>query len=127
MNCKLSEEEIKSVIGQVDSFPADLTRLAEAIADGSSVEIFTREKLEICAGDLTEFSLKPILQELKSHPDGVSPKVFKNKECKGIDMSFPKDVAKVMRESNALVYRIELRVYQLISRGHHLALEKLEV
>ena len=68
--------------------------------------------------------MKPILGRLKKHPDGVDP-VKLNKEFKGINMCVPRDVGVAMKESNTIVYRMELGKYQLISRAHATALETI--
>ena len=73
--------------------------------------------------DLLAFPLQPILQALKEHPEGVSPDYFKKQEYKGIDMSNPGAVGSVMKTSNAIIYRIELGKYQLMSAAHKTALK----
>ncbi len=73
--------------------------------------------------DLLAFPLKPILKALKENPEGVSPDYFNNQEYKGIDMSNPGAVSSVMKTSNAIIYRIELRKYQLMSAAHKTALK----
>ncbi len=76
--------------------------------------------------DLVDFPLKPILSALKEHPEGVAPKYFKNQEYKGVDMSIPGAVAMVMNSSNAIIYRIELKKYQLMSTAHKTALKTFD-
>ena len=75
------------------------------------------------AAALVELPLKPILKALDEHPEGVSPAYFKNQEYEGIDMPNPATLDLVMKRSNAIVYRIELGQYLLMSAAHKTTLK----
>ena len=47
----------------------------------------------------------------------------KKQDYEGIDMSNPAAVGSAMKTSNAIIYRIELRKYQLMSAAHKTALK----
>jgi hypothetical protein len=91
--------------------------------EGWTVENYVKNKLAEAESELIAFSLKPILTALKENLDGVGPKFFKNIEYKGVDLSDPRAVGLKMKDSNAIIYRIEERQYQLISKAHETALK----
>ena len=78
--------------------------------------------------DLKAFKLKPILQALKEHPEGVKLEYFRNQKYKGIDMSSPKCVGDVMKSRNVVVYRRDTNVrgYEMLSTKHKTALKTYE-
>ena len=76
--------------------------------------------------DLVAFPHKTILKALKDHPEGVPPKYFENQEHKGISLFDPIAVGESMKRSNAIVYRIELGVFKLMSKAHATALKSYE-
>jgi hypothetical protein len=73
------------------------------------------------------FTHKPILKALKENPDGVSPAFFNNQEHKGVDLPVPHEVGIAMKNSNAIVYRKELKQYQLMTTAHRTALKDYEI
>jgi hypothetical protein len=60
---------------------------------------------------------------LKENPDEVSPEYFMNLKNEGVDLSNPRAVGTAMKGSNAIVYRIERRVYALMSTQHRTAMK----
>lgn len=72
------------------------------------------------------FPRQIILKALKEHPEDASPKYFYNQKHKGIDLSSPQEVGKSMKTSNAIVYRLEHRNYQLMSRAYQTALKSYD-
>ena len=68
------------------------------------------------------FPHQAILQALKEQPEGVSPEYFNNQKSYGIDLSNPKAVGEAMKDSNVIIYRIELGLYTLMSTAHRTAL-----
>lgn len=52
----------------------------------------------------------------------MSKRFFKDKIHDGVDLANAKQVAKVMKHSNAIIYRLERREYQLMSTAHRTAL-----
>jgi hypothetical protein len=87
------------------------------------VEVYVENKLAEARRELIAFSLKPILTALKENLDGVGPELFKNIEYKGVDLSDPRAVGLKMKDSNAIIYRIEKGQYELISKAHEIALK----
>ena len=69
------------------------------------------------------FPHQVILQALKEQPEGVDPGHFQEKKSCGADLSVPKEVEAAMLWSNAVVYRMEKREYQLSSIAHKTALK----
>jgi len=90
------------------------------------VERFVEKVLKEADMELTAFPLKPILNALKEHPEGVSPKFFNNVKYEGVDLSNPQAAGYAMKRSNAIVYRIENQKYQLLSKAHETALQAYE-
>jgi hypothetical protein len=73
--------------------------------------------------NLVDFPLKPMLKALKEHPEGVSPDYFNNQKYDGVDMSSTSAMGPVMKSSIAIIYRIDLKKYQLMSTAHKTALK----
>jgi hypothetical protein len=103
--------------------PLLLINLAKAVMEKTSVQDFVASQVAIAARDLVIFAHKPILKALKKTPDGVSSALFENQEHKGVDLSVPADVGSAMKKSNAIVYRMELDQYQLMTTAHRTALK----
>ena len=119
-----SDEDMRYIFGTIGTSPVTLIDLMSKI---SVYQKTLKDYVDAVLGgahqDLLAFPLQPILQALKEHPEGVSPDYFKKQEYKGIDMSNPGAVGSVMKTSNAIIYRIELRKYQLMSAAHKTALK----
>jgi len=78
----------------------------------------------LCAADrdLSAFTHEPILEALKVSSDGVSTKVFRGIESKGVNLAEPKQVALAMKERNAIIYHHPSGEYRMASRAHRTAL-----
>ncbi len=76
-------------------------------------------------GELGAFKLQPVLKSIKEHPEGVDPLTFGKQKYENIDMSVPAKVGDAMKETNAIVYRIDKDppVYQTLSTKHKTALK----
>jgi len=123
----ITESEITGVFARIGTSPAMLLDLNDCVQnEGYSVERFVKKVLEEAHLELAAFPLKPILKALKEHPEGVSPKFFKNMKYEGVDLSDPQAVGYAMKRSNAIVYRIENGKYQLLSKAHETALQTYE-
>ena len=96
--------------------------MSQAISE-SSVEDFVKSSLLTAEMELVAFPHKAILQALKEHPEGVSPKFFNNRKSEGVDLSDPYAVNSSIKTSNVLVYRMELKLYQLQSTAQKTALK----
>jgi hypothetical protein len=83
---------------------------------------FVDDVLAQAQQDLALFPYKPILKALKEHPEGVPPAYFENVEFKGVDMTNPKALGTSMKNSSAIIYRIERRLYILRSTAHRTTL-----
>lgn len=125
-----SENETKIVNGvdylfdHIGTRPADLVQFVKELSKGMPVKKFVDEKLQDARECLEAFPLKTILQALKDHPEGVRPGYFNNLEEKGVDLTHPAKVGQIMKEKlNPLIYRKDLKVYQLLSTAHKTALK----
>ena len=76
--------------------------------------------------NLVKFLHQEILKALKDHPEGVSPEYFKKQKHEGVDLSDCSAVGVSMKSSNAIVYRIELDLYKLMSKAQETALKSDE-
>ena len=122
----LSEVDIKYVIENVGTNPATLRSMQEWIKKGKSVHDFVAMKLVKAEDDLDRFPHKAILNALKKHPEGISPKYFKHMKSEGVDLSEPFAVGEAVKKSNAIAYRIELGKYMIISHRHQVALRSYD-
>ncbi len=64
--------------------------------------------------------------KLKEHPHGVAPKYFNTQEHKGVDLSNLQAVGASMKGSNTIVYRIELKLYTLMSTAHRTVIKSYD-
>ncbi len=126
LKTNLTEDEMDFVFSQIGTSPIDLLNLAERVSSTYSVKDYVRDVLFSAENDLVQFYHKPILEALKSHPDGVSPKYFNREMSEGVNLSVPQDVGIAMKASNAIVYRIESGKYMLMSTAHRTALKSYE-
>ena len=119
-----SDEEMRYIFDTIGTSPVTLIDLMSKI---SVYQKTLKDCVDAVLGgahqDLLAFPLKPIFKALKENPEGVSPDYFNNQKYEGIDMSNPGAVSSVMKTSNAIIYRIELRKYQLMSAAHKTALK----
>jgi len=119
-----SDEEMRYIFDTIGTSPVTLIDLMSKI---SVYQKTLKDYVDAVLGgahqDLLAFPLQPILQALKEHPEGVSPDYFNKQKYEGIDMSNPGAVGSAMKTSNAIIYRIELRKYQLMSAAHKTALK----
>jgi hypothetical protein len=120
---KFTTEEKQLIFSTVGTSPVLLRRLLADVPRICTLQESIRDILASARRDLLIFPLQPIIQALKEHPEGVSPDYFNNQEYKGINLSDYAAVGVYMKRSNALVYRIELGMYQLMSTAHKTALE----
>uniref|UniRef100_A0A7S0SRD8 ATPase AAA-type core domain-containing protein n=1 Tax=Chromulina nebulosa TaxID=96789 RepID=A0A7S0SRD8_9STRA len=125
--CTLTDNEMISIIfNTIGTIPSFLISLM--MECGSDVNCLKRECERTVADaeqDLIAFPHKPILKAIKDHPEltGIHPKYFNNSKNEGVDLSSPKDVGVAMKRSNAILYRLELGEYQLMSTAHKTALK----
>ncbi len=124
LKTNLSDDEMDLVFSQIGTSPVDLINLAESVSATYSVKDFIRDALHWAERDLVMFRHKAILKALKYHPEGVPAKYFNNNEMRdGVDISIPRNVGMAMKDSDAVVYRIELDKYMLLSTAHRTALK----
>jgi hypothetical protein len=55
--------------------------------------------------------------------DGSKSQYSNNLESKGVDLANPKAVGVAMKSSNAIVYRLDIGMYTLMSTAHHTTLK----
>ena len=115
--------EVETVYKNLGGNPAMLKKLNYKIKNGISVEDFIKSSLHSAETELVAFPHKAILQALKEHPEGVRPKYFNNQKNKGVDLSDPYAVNFSIKNSNVLVYRMELQLFQLQSTALKTALK----
>jgi hypothetical protein len=127
LKLSITESEINDVFSKIGTSPGMLMHMCYEIQFGNyTVEQFVKEVLDDADMDLLAFPLQPILKALKEHPEGVSPKFFNKVKYNGVDLSEPRAVGSAMKRSNAIVYRIENKKYQLLSKAHETALQTYE-
>jgi len=97
----------------------EFTNLLE---NGESVSDYIEEVLCVADNDLSAFTHEPILETLKLSPDGVSTDMFRGIESKGVNLAEPKEVAKAMKQRQAIVYHHPSGEYRMVSRAHRTAL-----
>ncbi len=120
----LTKEQMDYVFNTIGTAPQTMADLAEKVfRKHVPLNEYVDMVLSDAAQDLMEFPLKPILAELKEHPDGVSTNVFKNKEYKGVSLSDPIAVGQSMKLRNCILYRMELKQYQLQTTAHKTAIK----
>ena len=119
----LSVDQMEKVYEILGGNPAKLKNLSGLTNFGLSVEDFVKSSLLTAEMELVAFPHKAILQALKEHPEGVSPKFFNNRKSEGVDLSDPYAVNSSIKTSNVLVYRMELKLYQLQSTAQKTALK----
>jgi hypothetical protein len=120
----VDDTEISYIFENIGTSPAMLRDMEDKINNkGWTVEVYVENKLAEARRELIAFSLKPILTALKENLDGVGPEFFKNIKYEGVDLSDPRAVGLKMKDSNAIIYRIEKGQYQLISKAHKIALQ----
>ena len=117
-----SDKEMQYIFDSIGTSPVALIDLMSEIPK-IPLRDFVDAVLSDAYQDFVDFPLKPILKALKEHPEGISPDYFKNQEYKRIDMSVPGAVGSAMKTSNAIIYRIELQKYQLMSAAHRTKLK----
>ena len=117
-----SDKEMQYIFDSIGTSPVTLIDLMSEIPK-ILLQEFVDAVLSDAQQDLLAFQLQPILKALKERPEGVSPDYFKKQEYKGIDMSNPAAVGSAMKSSNAIIYRIELQKYQLMSTAHRTKLK----
>jgi hypothetical protein len=121
LDFKISDEELRYIAETIRTRPAMLENLASKQGI-MTVTQFVDDVLAQAHQDLAAFPYKPILKALKEHPEGVPPDYFENVEFKGVDMTNPKALGTSMKNSNAIIYRIERRLYILMSTAHRTGL-----
>jgi hypothetical protein len=123
-NQTFTDEQMKYVFKTIGTNPAKLLNLMNSILKNKcTLEEFVEDVLAQARRDLLAFVHQRILKALKEYPNGVEPEYFKKQEFKGVDLSYPKQVGIAMKGTNAVIYRIESGVYQLMSTQHRTALE----
>ena len=132
LKLNLCGKDIQHVMDNIGTNPATLRSMQLWVHSGKSVEEFIAQTLLEAEQDLVQFPHKAILKALKEHPEGVSPKYFKNMMSEGVDLSDPFAVGVAVKLSDAIVYRIELGSphdpgrYMIMSGCHKTALRRYE-
>ena len=122
-----SDEDMRYIFDSIGTSPVTLIDLMSKMSvHNIPIRDFVDTVLSDAYQDFVDFPLKPILKALKEHPEGISPDYFKNQKYEGIDMSNPGAVGSAMKSSNAIIYRIELKKYQLMSTAHRTKLKTFD-
>lgn len=126
LRTNITKAEMKYVFEKIGTSPLDLFNLHVKVSPTYSINDYVADVLRDSKKRLVAFPHKPILKALKDHPEGVSPEYLKNQKNEGVDLSHPESVGVAMKSVNAIVYRIELDKYMLMSTAHRTALESYE-
>ncbi len=123
LGATFTEAEMDFVFTNIGTLPAMLKMLVGTVLSSScTLEKFVANKLDQAAADLTAFRHQLILDELKKQPGGVHVKQLAGKFHEGVNLAAPREVCVAMKNSNAIVYRMESREYQLLTTAHRTAL-----
>jgi 5-bromo-4-chloroindolyl phosphate hydrolysis protein len=122
----LTEQEIKYVFDNIGTTPAMVKSLARHMKNKQPLQEFVDSRIAYATQTLDAFPHKAILNALKEHPEGVYPRYFKNQVHRGVDLTVPQAVGTAMKRSNAIVYRIELGMYKMMSTAHQTALKNYD-
>ena len=110
------------------TIPLQIRDYTDSLKDGEVAADYIEDILCAAKRDLSAFAHDPILEALKSSPDGVSTDMFKGIENKGINLAQPKEVALAMKKTNAIIYHQPSGEYRLASRAYRTALlERLKI
>ncbi len=125
---KFDDEQVKKIYDNIGGNPGTLKELQRKVKAGKSLDDSINAIIGFARVELGAFKLKPVLKAIKEHPEGVDPLTFRNQKYEGIDMSVPAKVGDAMKETNAIVYRIDKDppVYQALSTKHKTALKSYE-
>ena len=99
-----------------------MREFATALENGDNADAYIEATLRSAKRDVLRFRHQPILEALKSSPDGVSRNQFQGVEHEGANLAQPKDVAVAMEKQTAIVFHQPSREYRLVSRAHRTAL-----
>ena len=118
----LNDIEIKKIMDNIGLNPMQLNNLVEHMSKGHSLDDFIVKILRRAEFHLRQFDHKKILQALKDHPEGVSPKFFQAMKNNGVNLRSPKEVSVGQDNHRTIIYRIELDKYTMISKSLEVAL-----
>ena len=110
-----TERELDFVFTNIGTRVALLEKLVNQVPSQLTLEQFVKDELDEAEVQLMTFPHQAILQELKKHPDGVSVMQFEGIFHDGVHLADPRAVVKSMKNSSTIVYRIDLKEYQLKS------------
>ena len=110
-----TERELDFVFTNIGTRAALLENLVNKVPSQLTLEQFVKDELDEAEVQLMTFPHQAILQELKKHPDGVSVMQFEGIFHDGVHLADTKAVVKSMKNSSTIVYRIDLKEYQLKS------------
>ena len=110
-----TERELDFVFTNIGTRVALLEKLVNQVPSQLTLEQFVKDELDEAEMQLKTFPHQAILQELKKHPDGVSVMQFEGIFHDGVHLADTKAVVKSMKNSSTIVYRIDLKEYQLKS------------
>lgn len=124
---EFSDADLKKIYDKIGGNPAQLFLLFTNMKD-VSLDVSIEAIVNCAMEDLVRFSLKPILQALTEHPEGVDLRYFGNQKYEGIDLSDVVMVGDVMKAQNAIAYRMDKvkRIYEMQSTRHKTAMKSYE-
>ena len=121
---EVDKNELKVFFDAVGTHPLHLQLLARAILrNNDTVENFKNEVIRKAFDDLAAFSHKSILEKLRESPSGVKVHSFEGIVENGVNLAQPKEVAKEMKNSRAIIYHRPSGEYRLFSKAHATALK----
>jgi energy-coupling factor transporter ATP-binding protein EcfA2 len=120
--------EIAHIVNTVGGLPAKIEKLLFKVTLAQNhrripLQQALDEIVDEAWTDLSDFPYQSLLKALKAHPDGVSAKSLVDTIEANAQLWVASDVAAVMKCSNAVVYRHELKRYELMSTAHKTALK----
>jgi hypothetical protein len=138
LGAKFEEKDLQFIFNNIGTAPAVLKDLVDKVCDKKmSLQDYVNDALGEAIVDLDDFPLKPILKALQDHPDGVLRSYFAGQKFEGVELNSPDAVFRTLNKSiddtrekkqtNVLVYRTDLKIYQLASTAHKTVLKNYKV
>jgi DNA-binding XRE family transcriptional regulator len=134
-NTNLTEAEMDYVFKNIGTNPVRLLQLVEELVyevpSTMTLQDFIDDVIQFANMGIVPYPYKEILQALKDHPEGISPKYFNNRIHKsGVNLSDPVAVGIATMNCfhrSAVVYRVDLDKYVLASTALRTALQSYEI
>jgi hypothetical protein len=138
LGAKFNDEELTYIFNTIGTSPGMLKDLHYKVCiNNVPLDEHVKNILAAMVRDFDNFPVKPILKALQEHPDGIPTSYFFGRKYDGVELSSPDAVFRALKnvsdgkgekkQTNVLVYRTDLGMYQLASTAHKTALKNYKV